>query len=247
MAQNWYLDGNGRKRLGADSILNHPTLNTGLISYYSFDEDGSDLKGSNDLTISGATIASGIINKCREYNGSSDYSEGTIDISGFDGLTIGAWIYVNSLPSSYSEIINLGDKPASGANVIRLYVNDTGKLNLQVVHPAYTDRRQSTSSTGAITTGQWYLVIGTYDESSAHIYINGELADDTFTNSGTAPLMSDFTNTNFSVGASADDGGRIDYFNGKIGELPILSRVVTPSEIRALYNNSIGLPYSVGY
>ncbi|MCK5488304.1 MAG: LamG domain-containing protein, partial [Desulfobacterales bacterium] len=82
----------------------------------------------------------------------------------------------------------------------------------------------------------WYHVVGTYDRTSAKLYINGE-------NKDTVPFTSPINYGSIArtwIGQIPGGGGTpARYFNGKIDEVRIYNRSLSPEEINASYNAGV--------
>ena len=81
----------------------------------------------------------------------------------------------------------------------------------------------------------WYYLAGTYDGTTARIYVNG-------VQTGSATLAGGYTtsSTNLSIGsASWFSGG---YTAGQIDEFAFYNRALSPSEVLQGVNNGVGIP-----
>ena len=84
-------------------------------------------------------------------------------------------------------------------------------------------------SATSIQTGQWYHLVGTYDGSTARLYVNGaEDGANSFTSTGAA-------NSNaVHIGARSDTTGS-DQFDGVIDDVRIYDHALSVDEIARLY------------
>ena len=143
--------------------------------------------------------------------------------------TIEAWIF----PETFGQS-NLGrviDKREGGAQVLLLYLWDTGRLAFERMFDGNAGMWQT--PTGTITLGTWQHIVVTYDESDPandpSIYINGQLQtlNESSTPSGTA-----ITNTDdYIIGARNWGSGWDRFWDGAMDELRIYNRILSAQEI----------------
>jgi len=145
--------------------------------------------------------------------------------AGYKDLTISAWIY-NKGGSNWNRILDYGNNtnnytflcvnPGSVNNAVRFAVKVTGT------------EQTVTTAAGALPVNEWTYVSATLTESTARIYINGELAatSTTLTNN---PVNYGTTVNNW-LGRSQWGGGD-GYFNGLLDELKIYNYARTSVDV----------------
>ena len=210
-------------------------LTTDIVAYYKMDGDATDSVGSNNGSVTGATLTTGKINQGYSLSGSSQYI--TISTgSEFDDLdtamTIIAWI---KLTATDNECI-IGKYDATDNHRFILHRISGGKLSTILGHGTATD----VSITGGTTlsTGVWYHTALTYDGTDAKLYINGSSDATPVTASGALSFNGETTY----IGRYDDSSGS-GYFSGVIDEVGIWNRALSSNEITALYNSGDGLQY----
>ena len=221
-------------------------LLAGLESYWKLDEPSgttaTDSHGSNDGTISGATVnQTGILNKAYDFDGTNDDIDfgDVLDFERTDAFSISAW--VNPDTDKYQFIYGKigGSSPYRGYAVVLLA---TGKVNVQIINTNPTNQISTDSDTTILASSGWNHVVVTYDgssnESGVKIYINGSSSTKTV---GTDSLSATISNTDSAFFGSQAGGGA--YFDGTIDEVGIWSRVLTPDEISDLYSSGSAKSY----
>src|SRR3989344_2629140 len=203
---------------------------SGLVAYYTFDDNVNDSAGSNNGTASGSpTYTDGKIGKAISLDGSSYANIASTPTPGSE-ITISAWIKPSS-PSG--TIIYRGD---SSYRISYRFSVSSGKLRY-----AFSTSPGSNPDVTAISNGSiivdgsaWTFVTTTYSstDGSVKLYING-VADGTASRTGAINSTPAITN----IGADNPAG---NYFSGSIDDLRIYSRALTPSEITELYNYTGG-------
>ena len=209
-----------------DSIRNE--LMTTLVGEWEFDDltDTVDTEiadtagyvlddwGTNNGTAVGTpTLRNGkncVKGQCLDFNGETDY----IDFGSGSGLhiqdsfTLSAWFYKDS-NSGEDFIFNLNGlaRIRTVASVLE-FRGDVGGNTL----------------THDITTGKWYNVVGTYEEGTAHLYVDGTLVDTDTITVGSI--------TNFYLGSQ---GGSLNFFDGSLDNLRIYNLILTTSKIQDEY------------
>jgi len=222
-----------------------------LIGYWKLDEgsgtqiDDSSGNGKNGVIInpSGAIWTNECnFNNCLYFNGNS----GHVDIPNslqFTQITLETSIYpsdcgtLNKNDNSHSSSTPLTVGAGAVKNVYFEYRNDCRfEFNLY-------DSSGVWRSVGTILVPEiWYNIIGTFDGTNQKLYVNGQLVA-----SGTSNGMK-LDNTDIRIGAlipdSATYGGN---FIGKIDEVKIYNRALTPAEIPQYYIYPFIYPLGLQY
>lgn len=229
---------------------------TELVAYYPLnDSSGStfvDLSGSNnDTTCTSSncpTPAAGLI------SGSQTFTDGdatrvdaanptNFDFADTDNFSFSLW--VNTTQSCTGNKVFMARRNAQ----FWLGCNDAGNVNLALNSDLQSS---STNITGGsvINDGNWHHLAATLEtgtpNDTVRVYVDGvEVAAETtvdfdsFTHA-TEPLTLGYYNT----------GSRY-YFDGRLDDVAIFRRALTPAEIQAIYNNGngagVGLPYDTAW
>ena len=208
---------------GATSNSNNtPGWTNNLVDYLPLDGDALDKSNNlNNGTNNGATFVSGKINQALSFDGADDYVEvphsSSLNIGG-NGITLEAWVNLNSLPASGKRWIVLNKNGAYA-----LQVADGGRVRVYL--GPLTSYVQTDSA--EISVGSWYHVVATYDASDIKIYVNGALKKQV-AKTGNQSISTD----NLVIGAKSPDG----YLNGLIDEVKIYGRTLSSSEVLDHYN-----------
>ncbi|MDA2936235.1 hypothetical protein MYX06_03390 [Patescibacteria group bacterium AH-259-L05] len=235
---------------------------TNLVAHWKFNEhtwngtaneviDGS---GSNNHGVAQGgvtTIDKGIFARAGEFDGTDDYVNlgDPVDASldAFTAMTVLGWFKFDTVAAGSAGLLGKGDvDPAQAgtayilwrnADEIRFYVNDD-------VNNASINRQ----ATNAVTTGQWYHIIATWDgtaaDSGIKIYIDGVQADDS-----TVPEAQGFvalrdSSLNLNIGRALV-GTVNEYHDGLIDNVAIFSLALSATEIKTFYEKR--KPYSAGW
>lgn len=214
-------------------------LLTGLVSYYSLDNDGyaSDLVGVNQGTVNGATYtASGLIEGAYSFDGANDYVEiPTIDFRSHTTGTISCWVKPDN-SGNEDMIWDYGDANANNY-LFLVYLQNSGDL-IRIQSNAFSPALST--ATSILTEGSWNHVLVTQDGTGLKIYVNNSLAA---SNSSTVWFANVTTPDIFSIGRYRHNNGSGWYFDGVIDEFGIWDRALTESERTALYNSGAGFAY----
>lgn len=221
-----------------------------LRGYWSLDEgsgttaaDGSG--NGNDGTLAGSTLPqwdpNGASKYCLDFfgpGGSATNSSrvevsdsASLDISGTE-LTMEAWVYYES-----------SNPPVSSVDII---LNKERSYEFAVGSDRHVRWAIETTGVGTwywvdsgvlVDPDAWTHIVIVYNGSDVRVYKNGELASTPYSYSGTVEP----SNNPLGIGARYS-GGNWNYgFPGKIDEVAVYARVLTPEEIKEHYNN--GGPY----
>jgi len=229
---------------GESPFSGHATLTEDLDHYYKADDSGSfpDSTGGSDGTINGATYtASGKINGAYDFDGNND----TIDLgfsvdSGYNtAFTVSHWVKLDTLDNDSRPTITTDVATSGRGFTIYFDTSGWGMTNTVFtwVHDGSTIRVVSADN-GAITTGVWYHIVVTWDNSSntLNLYLNGSNVNN-IKSSGTPGNMA---LNEFVIGFNT---GQQNYFGGIVDEVGFWKRVLTTDEISDLYNSGDGLTY----
>ena len=215
----------------------------GLYAYYPFNGDADDVIGDNFGTVMGnASLTSdrfGTDNKAYSFDGSDDYIslhepwfDGNPSVSAF---TYSTWIYVDGYPNQQSSI----NTKEGYWRTVGIQLGTSGQIVFGGSQPSPNAYHDWSTTSSAITVGQWNHIAVTFTNSNLRIYINGQLSvDETASISNWTFTWSDqgnSTNTNL-IGAVAPASGVTKFFSGKIDDFAMWSRALTANEVAELYD-----------
>lgn len=213
------------------SALYNPT---GLVGYWNlsegsntiaFDTSGNGNNGTwNGSTTNSSYYTGGIVGSyAGEFNGVNDYVNiATSSIwAPTTGLTVSAWVDPSSLPNPASRVVGnftsggLGYALSPAVGTPRLLLGNGSITTLS-------------GSSNTLIINSWQLLTGTWDGTTAKLYLNGTFQTSTaFTGlaySATAPLL-----------ISRDALNSQYFFAGSINDVRIYNRALSAAEIKALY------------
>ncbi len=222
--------------LGSSS-KNLDSLSNGLVGYWKMDEasgNAIDSSGNgNTGTLTGApTSVAGSLGPAKNFANTagvaaSDYYNVTTTTGlSADAITVSAWINPDVITSGERQcFINspgtFFDIEPGGSLVAYIQTTPTGWI---------------AQSTTGLQTGVWQHVVQTYDRKTRNLYINGVLK------SSVIDRTEALINTGATRVGDATWGG--EAYDGKIDEVRIYNRALSPKEVRDLYNWA---PGPVGY
>ena len=206
----------------------------GLIASYSFDEGsgtalGDNSGNNNNGTIVGGTWTQGRFRQALHFNGTSDHVDlpalGTFYKTGF---TMEAWVKEDGLKSD-DGIVGTWSSAQSGGPMLWIdYVSSHVDLTLGQNGGNYVDSGlQATFNT-------WQYVVGTYDGTTARVYLNGVLA----ASKAFSGNVGD--SNNWRIGAYDSPAG--GFFDGTIDEVRIYDHALAQPEIQTDMTRPVGAP-----
>jgi hypothetical protein len=222
------------------------TLTNGLVGYWPFCGNANDLSGNgNNGTVNGATLTTdrfGTANSAYSFDGVDDFisvnSSSSLNCN--NSLSISVWTMPNSIYQNEQSLVSrerhLGGvsyRIATQASNIGLGIN-----NEPAVGGCGQPCNLGLVSSPPLIANSWQLITGTWDGVNCRLYINGNflnIANGNLANGGlllnsTLPLFFAkwMTNLNPSIGG-------FQFFNGKLDDIGIWNRALTPQEITQLY------------
>jgi uncharacterized protein YjdB len=208
---------------------------SGLVGWWPFNGNANDESGTgNNGTNYGATLTTdrfGNSNKAYAYDGISNYIEvlSSPSIEFSSSYSISAWFNsdiwagVGTDRSIISKIhptgwyggyeILIGGTPGGGDMA---HIGNIGGSNFHLTHGGYS-----------INT--WYMATATFDGNVIKLYMNGVLID-----SSIHPGLLQTSTLPLRFGRRGTGGDQ--WFVGKIDDIVLYNRALTPSEITQLYN-----------
>ncbi len=256
-----YLAGkaNASAHSGAGAVLGASTqdyLSNGLVGYWKMDEaswsgssaDVLDASGNSNNGTAGcagvgctkpAGAATGKFGNGGSFDGTQYVDAGTgssLDITG--NITVSAWINLSASvdANSYDRIISKGEDSSEASGAYAMWINGN-KVEFAIYQSGTKAYSKYTST--SLSTGTWYHLVGVYDGSMMKIYLNGVLE-----NSDAASGAIDSSANNLYLGARYGSPTANRDFNGKLDEVRIYNRALSPTEVSNLYNWA---PGPVGY
>ena len=230
----------------SDVVVENPFKNSAVLVLEMNESSGTDLidESINSLTgvISGSTLyQTGNIDYAHLFNGLSDYSyvpdNDLLSITG--PVTFSTWFYSNDLTGYNTISFKQGE--------YWFYVGRNGDVQVRIYEEGGTSTYTGAKAAdGLISTGQWYHLVFTYDNSNAGsgitIYVNG--IDETYAVIGNSTISSYFNTSNdLSIGRTIATFG-YNYMDGYLDQFIIHGKILSESERNELYNSGDGNPYS---
>jgi len=222
---------------------------TGLVGWWPFNGNANDESGNGN----NGTVFSAVLTTNRFDQSSSAYYFGGNNqqircsnhtlLTSQKELSAGAWFYVENRPSGWEQNVilsNIGAWRNSGG--FEIYTGNPPGTSLGGMFRNATFYDQAFDKTGTtINTGQWYHIVYTLQYISASnttiatLYLNGE-----YNNQHTFSGNIVYNNiTPFMIGVNVDSICCQRSFKGKIDDVGLWNRPLTPSEVSKLYNATV--------
>lgn len=235
------------------------TLKNGLIEYYTFAGNANDIFGNAGI-FSGSSYTTGfsnLTNNALQLNNSEYVKTAKVIDNVYNNFTISAWVNPNgNLPvKSQSKLAQGGERgqpvihPAHGSNWGDMSLNAGvglyfGNNQIQVVEHTHLFIGFPLVYSGNFT--GWNLAVVVYENHIPRLYLNGELVaigvatNINFvrpSNGNDYTTMANYSSSGFgsTFSPGATEAAR---FSGKIDDIGIWNRVLTPEEIKYLYQNT---------
>jgi hypothetical protein len=225
--------------LGLNASLFAQVPTNGLVASYPFNGNANDESGNNNNgTVNGATLTTdrfGKANSAYLFNNNSQIKISYNSAFAVYTFTVSAWIYIKNLPpSSDPQDLIFG----KGWGYPQFYIRDTGKLALALMNSTSTS--SVITSNANLSVGKWYHVVGTFENNTFQLFINGAL--DKTTTAVSSPSFYSYCNSEYWIGGFRHQGScmpndNTQNFDGTIDDVNIYNRPLSGSEITALYQD----------
>jgi len=207
---------------------------TDYISYWTFDEDMTDIAGNigglcghEIWTSTCPDLVEGKVGQAYNFDGLYDYIEmeyaDFLDIT--NTISISAWIKTSSIGNSRKIV----DKMKFGGSFKAGYRLDLGSDNKAGFVIGNNDV-VSIKDTESIADGEWHHVVGIFNGSNLFLYRDGDLINSKTTDIGYIKI----NDLPLRVGVASDSLS--NYFKGDIDEILIYNRALSSKEVSSIYN-----------
>jgi hypothetical protein len=221
----WFRDNAGNISSSASDSIALNDLANGLIAYYPFNGNANDESGNgNNGTVNGATLTAdrnSTSNSAYSFDGVNDTILFPIDINdGFSrNYSYSVWIYRTSTGATPPDMVFGSDDggPCNGIQVL----NNTIQARFMAAPQI---------DSGVNSSNSWQHVVITYDGNleTGYIYVDGS-----FRISG---ARGSADNGDALIMGALNTSDTTYVFGGKIDDGRVYNRVLSASEIEALYN-----------
>ena len=226
----------------------------GLVGWWPFNGNANDESGNgNDGIVNGASLTSdriGINAKAYLFDGNTNHIQipPSVTLNNFNNaITISSWIF----SAGQSGVPSYGNQDLQGIFGPATYVINDGGFFLRLNDPNFdniNNRRiqyanglpgVSISSSSIVDTNGWENIICTYDGNILEIYRNGILTDSQIAGTGLTSSLNT-AGRYYTIGYCIDWSAATitQPFNGKLDDIAIWNRALTPQEITDLYTAS---------
>src|SRR5882724_3834407 len=209
----------------------------GLVAGYSFAEGAgttvTDVSGNNNRGTLGSGVTwttQGKFGSALVFNGAGFVTIPSAASLNLTAMTLEAWIYPTATPTNWTTAL-MREQP--GELVYTLYAGSPANRPNVIFNTGTSgSSERSVAGPGALPLNTWSHLAGTYDGATLRLYVNGtQVASQAFTGSIVT-----------STGALRIGGNGVwgEYFTGRIDEVRIYNRALTPAEILSDVNAPVG-------
>ncbi len=201
----------------------------------------------NDGTFHGGVswFSPGRSGYCIQLNGVDGYVDcgNNPDTNLTGDMTFSAWVKMNS--GYYDQKIGGNQSGTAGGYKLCIY-NSKAEFEVRDASNNYHLTRDVSGGT-VLVMGTWYHIVGVYSEAGHYLktYVNGNLdrtlqGDGTGTGQNSVPVNALASTTgNFVMGR--EPWTSLYFFNGWMDDIRIWNRVLTPTEIRSLFDTTVSI------
>jgi uncharacterized protein (TIGR02145 family) len=209
----------------------------GLVGWWPFNGNANDASGNgNNGTVNGATLTTdrvGNANRAYSFNGINNFILVSDNASlRPDNITLSAWIKTTSNQGSIIGKTNFSTAQSEQYQLTLDYPNYGTAFAIKQNSSCNPGNGWQYSKVNVNTyDDNWHFIVGTFNGTALRLYIDGVLVN----TNNTLPL----TKIDNCIGGNLQIGRWWDnfpyYFNGKIDDIAIYNRALTPQEVSAIY------------
>ena len=215
----------------------------GLVAYWSFDKDTVQIQKQAEDIFSGLTAvvkgdpelaptADCKVGECILFDGTVDYllvedSDPPKINRDWDEITLECWVYITALDDSWNRIISLDDMPTNKAVASLYYDDDDNQHGFFIRAGGQETKAAQHNVLEDIPLEQWIHLVGTYDGTTVHYYVNGKQEKKYAVPGGKIPKGG----LKLAIG-DRSDGCNCDAIQGYVDEFRIYERALTAAEVR---------------
>ncbi|MBK7801803.1 MAG: VCBS repeat-containing protein [Chloracidobacterium sp.] len=222
-----FVSDDGRKLSPAPEITCAPPP-TGLVSWWPGDDDTNDQTGSNHgVIVNGATYVAGKVGRAFDFGGNTDY----VQVAAPTGLPL------SNAPRTMMMWFKTPTTWGDTHQVIMQYGGNAQGSKFGLFTPNYYNRAlsfwgESADLAGAtpLQNDTWYHGTVTYDGNVITLFLNGQLEA-----SHSFGLNTQLNAGGFIIGRTGPDNITSEW-NGSVDEAMMFDRVLTQTEIQAIYD-----------
>jgi Concanavalin A-like lectin/glucanases superfamily/Putative metal-binding motif/CARDB len=215
----------------------------GLVAWYPFNGNANDATGNanNIGTVLGATLTAdrySNLNSAFRFDGVDDYIRGNGVNYPINERTISLWFLLDDL-TTHHMFVNYGGRPGTcGTSFL------SGLSYPSIFTASHCSVKDALAPGNSIVANKWYNLIITSGSGKTSFYLDGLLVRDTALdyNGMTFPPF-------FSFGVAVNPEGlppfsdvNVGYLKGKLDEIGIWNRVLTPQEVQQVFQSNSGSP-----
>jgi hypothetical protein len=152
-------------------------------------------------------------------------------------FSFSAWVNAADIPSgvsglcdNYYPAIASDTVEGFGWNLTMGSPNGIGYSNFEIARWKSVSIWEGITSNATFTANTWYHVVGVYTPEQTSLYINGAIDKSTAASQSTL-----YYKESTSAIGKEGCGAPVQYFNGKLDDVRVYNRALTPDEVKRLY------------
>ncbi|MCP5525484.1 MAG: putative Ig domain-containing protein [Verrucomicrobiales bacterium] len=193
-----------------------------LVGWWPGDGSGDDLAGPHPGNLAnGVTFGPGVVGEAFQFDGVDDY----VDLGAWSpgvAWSVEAWVNCATLPDGRHTILGATDQCLDWGIVM-----ESGEF-ATITRPA-SGCSSVVPSGVRPEIGEWHHVVGTYDGTTARVYVDGELRN------SSATVAANYSGTARGTRIGGDRASTANSFAGLVDEAAIYDYPLEPDVIAALY------------
>ena len=203
-----------------------------------------DISGEeNDAVQATTSYQPKLVSDGMEFDGSDDYLEVNDDESlQITEITVAVWVKANNLIDNIPTVISKYDYGINERSwAIRLR-RPTGRFRVMLGAEDGNSISKQYEGETVVVDGTWHHLLFTFKQDSLQLYADGQKEETTINDDldYTVNNLNTANGVSTTIGAYLNSGARDRILNGNVNDSRIFNKVLSASEISAIYNASKG-------
>lgn len=229
--------------MGLLMLLMASNANAALVAHWTFDEANGTTAFDSVGNVNGTLVGGVVFSESGILGGAIQIADGYVDMgnnfASASSFSVQAWIKTE--PGDLSPMTPVSKHWSGWANGYYISINNVndGYTNTGLAGFRSMNSTYNPTATGGpvVNNGTWHQIVGTYDNGTSSLYVDGDFVDSTYPNGYSDSSVS------LLIGGCNDFYGQPgNLFHGFIDDVRIYDNALSEDDVHELYVNAVPIP-----